>query len=191
MNKTYFISCEYLKENSTINNNVDNNLLNNAIWEAQSIHIQQQTGTKLYKKIVELIESGEITFTQYKDYKELLDDYIRPCCVYWAWYESIPYISFKIVNKGVELQSSDYSNNTAMEQMEYLRDDIRNKAEFYSQRLTDYLCTNKSKYPELLQNNKTDELHPTANQYFSGIQFDCGYTHCNYGYPHCSKDLLH
>ena len=179
MSKIYLVSCDYLKENTTINNNVDNNLLNNSIWEAQSMHIQQITGTELYNKIIGLVENNQIGLAVNVKYKSLLDNYIRPAIVYWAWYESITYIAFKVVNKGIELQNSDYSNNTSIDQMEYLRDEIRNKAEFYSQRLTDFMYQNRSDYPELLGNHHIDQLHPTSNQYFSGIQFDsCGECGC-------------
>lgn len=175
--RVYLISCDYLKENSTINNNVDNNLLNNSIWEGQSIHIQQILGTCLYKAIIELVRSGDIATPQYADYKNLLDEYIQPCTAYWAWYEVIPYIAMKVVNKGIERQSSDYSQPSQLNEMEYLRDEIRNKAEFYSQRLTAFLTENKSHFPEYAQSCGCKELSPTHNQYFSGIQFDhdpCG-----------------
>ena len=122
MSRTYLISCDYLKSHTSINNNVDNTLLNNAIWEAQTIHIQQITGSELYNKVIDLVVSGDIQLPANSDYKTLLDDFLQPTIAYWAWYESIPYVSFKIVNKGVELQNSDYSNNTQLNQMEYLRD---------------------------------------------------------------------
>lgn len=174
MSRTYLISCDYLKSHTSINNNVDNTLLNNAIWEAQTIHIQQITGSELYNKVIDLVVSGDIQLPANSGYKNLLDDFLQPTIAYWAWYESIPYVSFKIVNKGVELQNSDYSNNTQLNQMEYLRDEIRNKAEFYSQRMVTYLKNNRSSYPEY--NSGHDDLNPTNNQYFSGIQFDrnCG-----------------
>lgn len=192
MARVYFISCEYLKEQTPVNNNVDNNLLNNAIWEAQSIHIQQQTGTKLYNKLVDLIRTGTISLPGNAAYKTLLDDYIQPTTAYWAWYESIPYLAMKCVNKGVERQNSDWSVKAELNEVEYLRDDIRNKCEFYSQRLTDFMWENRSKYPELVDNHKLDELHPTGNQYFSGVQFDGDGCACvrSMGYP-CRTITLH
>lgn len=170
--RVYFISVDYLKAHTTINNNVDNNLLNNAIFEAQAIHIQTAMGSKLYNKLCNLISSGDITLPANAVYKTLLDEYVQECVSYWSWVEAIPYIAMKVVNKGVERQISDYSNEAELKEVEYLRDEIRNKAEFFSQRMIDYLQANHDKYPELLENHSIDEMHPSGSQYFSGLQFD-------------------
>lgn len=172
MERIYFISCSYLKSHTTLNDNIDDNLLNSAIWEAQTIHIQQVMGTKLFKKISNLIKSGDINNSQYADYKTLLDNYVVDCTAYWAWVECIPYLAMKTVNKGIERQNSEWSNAAAINEIEYLRDDIRNKAEFYTRRLSDFILENRIRYPEYIQNNRIDEMHPDGGEYFSGIQFD-------------------
>ena len=192
MNRVYFITCEYLKSHTTLNDNIDNNLLNSAIWEAQSIHCLQILGTRLYKKLVTLIESGDIQLPQYSDYKTLLDDYVVDCTAYWAWVECIPYLAMKTVNKGVERQNSEWSNAAQINEIEYLRDEIRNKAEFYSQRLSDYILQNRSLYPEYIQNTQIDEMHPNGGEYFSGVQFDDYGCPCErtMGYPHNCIEIL-
>ena len=61
MNTIYLISTQFLKENTPINDNVADYLLNAAIRDAQTINLQQVTGTKLYKKVLNLVENGTIS----------------------------------------------------------------------------------------------------------------------------------
>lgn len=178
MNRVYFISTQYLKEHSTINNNVDENLLNSAIWEGQTIHVQQLLGTDLFDKISDLIRTGNIALPSNVEYKTLLNDYVMECVSYWAFYEAIPYIRFKVVNKGVESQSSEWSNPTDIQQLEYLQENVMNKAQFYSQRLTNYLLQNSNLFPEYHRNFEIDKMRPTNGNYFSGIVFDGGICPC-------------
>lgn len=175
--RIYLISIDYLKEHTTINANVDTNILNSPIWEAQEINVHQILGTKLYKRILELISNGDINQPSYIKYKELLDDYIQPVCCYWAWLYSLPYLAMKAVNKGVQRQTDENSNNANMQELHYLEETIKDKADFFSQRLADYLLQNRSDYPEYYRNYQIDELQPTQNQAFQGVQFDgdgCG-----------------
>lgn len=180
--RTYFISVDYLKSHTVINSNVADELLLNCIFEAQSIHIQQLTGTDLYNKLLHLVQTNTVSDPANSDYKALLDEYVCPTTAYWAVVEAIPSLAMKIVNKGVERQNSEWSTPSAINEIEYLRDDWRNKAEFFSQRLTNYLLQNRSRYPELLQNKELDKMHPSNGEYFSGIVFDEG------GCP-CSKTM--
>ena len=176
MARTYLISVDYLKEHTTINNNVDTNLLNSPIWEAQEINVHQIIGTKLYKKLLNLVNTNQITDPANVKYKELLDDYVQPVVTYWAWLYSLPYLAMKAVNKGVQRQVDENSNNANLDEVHYLEESIRDKADFFSQRLADFLQQNSSDYPEYYRNNQIDELQPTHNQAFQGIQFDgdCG-----------------
>lgn len=172
MGRTYLISVDYLKEHTTINNNVDTNILNSPIWEAQEINVHQICGSKLYKKLLELISNGNITLPAYSDYKTLLDDYVQPVVCYWAWLYSLPYLAMKAVNKGVQRQTDENSNNATIQEVHYLEENIRDKADFFSQRLTDFLLQNRNLYPEYYRNYQIDELQPTVNQSFQGVQFD-------------------
>lgn len=172
MARVYLISTTYLKSHTPINNNVTDELLNNAIFEAQSIHIQQTIGSRLFNKILNLIETNDINLPVNADYKTLLDDYLMECTAYWAMYEALPYIRYKIVNKGVENQYSDWSSNTDSQEFNRLQEAIGDKAQFFTKRLSDFILENRIRYPEYIQNNRIDEMHPDGGEYFSGIQFD-------------------
>lgn len=182
MDRTYLISTEFLKAHTIINNNVTDELLNNAIFEAQVIHIQQTIGTKLYDKLLTLVRTNDIHQPQYADYKNLLDGYVMECTAYWALYECLPYIRYKVVNKGVETQNSEWSNGVDSQELNRLQESIADKAQFFTRRLSDFILQNRNLYPEYIMNNKIDELHPNGGEYFSGFQFD------SYGCP-CERTM--
>lgn len=182
MDRTYLISTEFLKAHTIINNNVTDELLNNAIFEAQVIHIQQTIGTKLYEKLLTLVRTNDIHQAQYADYKNLLDGYVMECTAYWALYECLPYIRYKVVNKGVETQNSEWSNGVDSQELNRLQESIADKAQFFTRRLSDFILQNRTLYPEYIMNNKIDELHPNGGEYFSGFQFD------SYGCP-CERTM--
>lgn len=182
MDRTYLISTEFLKAHTIINNNVTDELLNNAIFEAQVIHIQQTIGTKLYEKLLTLVRTNDIHQAQYADYKNLLDGYVMECTAYWALYECLPYIRYKVVNKGVETQNSEWSNGVDSQELNRLQESIADKAQFFTRRLSDFILQNRTLYPEYIMNNRIDELHPNGGEYFSGFQFD------SYGCP-CERTM--
>ena len=182
MDRTYLISTSFLKSHTIVNNNVSDELLNNAIFEAQVIHIQQTIGTKLYNKIVGLVRSGDIQNPTYADYKRLLDEYIMECTAYWAVYECLPYVRYKVVNKGVETQNSEWSNGVDSQELNRLQEAIADKAQCFTRRLSDFILQNRTLYPEYIQNTQIDEMHPDGGEYFSGFQFD------SYGCP-CERTM--
>lgn len=182
MDRTYLISTEFLKAHTIINNNVTDELLNNAIFEAQVVHIQQTIGTKLYEKLLTLVRTNDIHQPQYSDYKNLLDGYVMECTAYWALYECLPYVRYKVVNKGVSTQNSEWSNGVDSQELNRLQESIADKAQFFTRRLSDFILQNRTLYPEYIMNNKIDELHPNGGEYFSGFQFD------SYGCP-CERTM--
>lgn len=169
MNTIYLISTQFLKENTPINDNVADYLLNNAIRDAQTINLQQVTGTKLYRKILELVANGTINDAENEKYKILLDDYAQPLILNYAFMYAIPQIRYKVMNVGVVNQSSDNSTPTDARDLQLVIDDARNKAEYYADILGDFLRANFKDYPEYLDNKKLDEKRPQMHQFTCGM----------------------
>lgn len=176
MNKVYLISTQNLKDSSIINNNVDDSLLHNAILEAQEIELQQILGTRLYKYIIGLVEDGTISLPINSEYKQLLDEYCTKVVVYAAMLRAIPYIHYKVMNKGVQTQNSENSSTTSISEMEFIMDKIKNDLEFFSTRLSTYLLANREKFPEYSFVKTIDEIAPEPQQYRSAMVMDDLYT---------------
>lgn len=169
MAKVKFITSEYLKDNTPIDGNVSNTLLDPFIFKAQEIHLQTVLGTLLYEAIKTKIVSGDILLAPDVAYKTLLDEHIQPTLAEWVLFESMPFIGFKLTNKAVTQKNSDSSTPTGIDEIKWLRSSVRDSAEFYTKRLSDYLCTYESLFSELTANRETNELAPKSKRYFGGV----------------------
>ena len=176
-NSTLFITIDYLRDNTVINGNVDSELLEPFIVAAQNVRIESIIGTGLFNDIVTNIDNDTIA----GDNKTLLDDYIQPCLIQWVVYEALPFINYKLTNKAVSTKQGDNSNSSALNEVQYLREQVRNTAEYMSQRVTDYLKANTTLFP-LYQNagDTCDTIRPSSSSYFGGVYLGED-DNCDYG----------
>ena len=134
---------------------------------AQDIHIHPKLGTDLYAKLQSDITGGSLAGV----YRILVDEYIQNALVHWTLYESIPFLGYKIMNKNIVRKTSETSDNASLDELNYLREVVRNTAEWYTERMIDYLRHNNSSYPEYSTSSGAD-LSPTTQNYFSGMNLD-------------------
>ena len=165
-----FISEDTIKKSTTINGNVDVELLLPYVKVAQDIHIHQLLGTDLYDKLQNDISDGDAN-TPTADYKKLLDEYIQPVLIHYSLYECLPFLSYKIMNKDIVRKISETSSAASLEDIKYLRNIVMDTAEYYATRLVDYIKNNTEKYVEYNSNSGAD-LSPTKDTYYSGIVLD-------------------
>tara|TARA_R100001440_G_scaffold3260_1_gene8188 strand:+ start:16314 stop:16874 length:561 start_codon:yes stop_codon:yes gene_type:complete len=159
-----FISEDTIKKSTTINGNVDVELLLPYIKVAQDIHVHQLLGTDLYEKLQSDVAAGSIAGV----YKTLIDEYVQPVLVHYSLYECLPFLSYKIMNKDIVRKISETSSAASLEDIKYMRNIIQNTAEYYSERLIEYLRNNNSSYPEFNTNTGAD-IAPSTQAYFSGM----------------------
>ena len=162
MQNTLLISEAKLKAFTDINNNLDPSLIKSTIREAQIIHITRLLGTKLYDKIIDDVDAGTLT----GNYKSLVDDYVQDALLYWSYYESLESIYLRPRNNGL-LQPQGGDNALSVDMIVYdkKRRSVKNKAEYFSERLVDYLCFNNSLFPEY-GTEQNDEIFPDAGTQF-------------------------
>ena len=70
------ISEQKLKDSSSINLQVDNEILLPYILQSQTLYVETKLGTQLYNKLKDLITNNTIGLPANAAYKTLLDDYI-------------------------------------------------------------------------------------------------------------------
>jgi len=173
------MSMNYYKRNSVINLNVDDELIQPHIIKAQNMNMERILGTNLFNKVLTDISSGSVS----GDTKTLLEDYIQPALVEWTTYQALPYLNYKITNKSVSKKFSDNSDYSELNEINYLKTNIRNDAEYLSDRLTSFLkADNGLLYPEYIKGNvDCDDITPKRKNFFSGIyltgndDYDCKY----------------
>lgn len=160
-----FVNEDKLKSSTAINYNVDTAFLLPFLKIAQDKHLQIILGTKLYNKLQAEITAGTLT----NPYKTLVDDYIQDAIIHYALVEALPFISFQIKNGSITQKNSENGTAATRQDVDYLVQKERDSAEFYGQRIVEYLCNDSSLFPEYSQNTGAD-LNPISNAYYTGIK---------------------
>jgi predicted glycosyl hydrolase (DUF1957 family) len=163
-----FVNEDKLKSSTAINYNVDTAFLLPFLKIAQDKHLQIILGTKLYDKLQNDI-AGVDGATLTGLYKILVDDYIQDAIIHYALVEALPFISFQIKNGSITQKNSENGTAATRQDVDYLVQKERDSAEFYGQRIVEYLCNDSSSFPEYSQNTGAD-LNPISNAYYTGIK---------------------
>lgn len=162
-----FISETALKDNSFLSDNVDPKQLLPTMKMVQDQFVHPLLGTALYKKLQDLVASQPVPDGPYK---LLLDDYLTDVMV-WRVLSELPMpLQYKMLNKGVVTRSGETFQTVSPTDVNTMMDYCRTKAEWYSERVTDYLCENSSLYPEYENpGSGADTIHPDITQYTGGM----------------------
>ena len=166
-----FISEDKLKDSTAINLNVDVNLLLPYVRQAQKLYVETKLGTDLNNKLKDLIVAGTVGAVGNEAYKTLLDDYIGDMLPNWALYNCIPYLRFKVENGNIYSKTSETGTALTTEEAQHLREEVRNTAEYYTERMIDYICNNNSLFPEYNTNTGAD-VNPDNNAYYNGMNLE-------------------
>ena len=162
-----FISEEKLKDSTAINLNVDVNLLLPYVRQAQKLYVETKLGTDLTEKLKNEIKAGTLAGA----YKTLVDDYIGDMLPNWAFYHAIPFLRFKIENGNIYSKTSETGNALSTEEAQHLREEVRNTAEYYTERLIDQVTNNVGSFPEYSTNTGAD-VNPDKNAYYNGMNLE-------------------
>ena len=152
---TLLISPTELKSESLINSNCDDKPLSNIVTTTQEIYLVKITGTALMRKLQELVYNevkglpNNITQEGNEHYLDLLENYVKPYLRYHALKSFIVENSFKFRNAGVVRVSDTNMNYTSVEDIKFLQSHFTTYIAEYEDRLSKYLCSNKSNFPEI------------------------------------------
>lgn len=170
MTDTLLISWTKVKQYTDVNNSLDADLIKNAIREAQDIDLQRIIGTLLYQKLISEVQADTLTGA----YKTLVDDYIQDMLLYAAYYNVLENTFIRTRNNGL-LTPQGGENSASVDKATYemKRTSVRNKFEYYADRLSKYLVETQDSFPELTQNTLLYQQIPDyASQYRSPIIFN-------------------
>ena len=160
-----------LKSYTNINKNVDQDVLKAEIQIAQDIDLQTILGTKFYKQLMAQVgPDGTNTFNA--DELILVNEYCQPFLIQTAYFNAMPQIMYRTVNRGIQTGNAESSTAVDSETFKYLRSIQKQRADFYSQRLIDYLLLGRgqNKFPAYLNTSTLDGMIPDRNQkYNNGI----------------------
>ena len=165
MSYTLFISENRLKRLTAVHANVEPDELIPFVLQAQDIYIQELLGTKFYNNLKDRVISGTTSSME----TDLLNDYIAPTLANYSVYMALPSMNYKIKNKAVLNPSAEEAQNVDLSELKYLRESVKNTAEFYRERTREFLIDNETDFPDYT-NFGIDGMAPNKrNTYSSGI----------------------
>ena len=138
----YFITEQYLKINTPITANVDIieilPLVKNAaiMWSAHTL------GTYFFEDL--LAKYNAMTLNSDETY---LVELMQPSIAWRTCSDAVLELSYQLKNKGVQTQSGDFSAAAELKAVQYLSETYGKKAEFYENRMWQYLRKNKALFP--------------------------------------------
>ena len=164
---TLYISATRLKTDSALGGSVDDDLIMNYILLAQDMHILPALGTELDNDLKAHIQAGSLA----GDNKTLVETYIQPALVQFAFATVLPFLRLRMVNNSVVTMSSEQGGTVGHDELKPLINASMDQGEFYRERLIDYIQNNTSLFPEYSTNTGAD-LNPTTQNYYAGLNLD-------------------
>lgn len=161
-----FVDRDDIVRNSIIDGNVDTDKFIQFLKIAQRMHLENYLGTKLYNKISSDIIAGTLV----DPYLTLKNEYIAPMLIHFAMVNFLPFAQYELKNGGLYKHSSENSQIPTKEEVDFLSQQHRGFAEFYTRRFIDYMSFNANLYPEY-NTNKNDDMHPDKTANFVGWVF--------------------
>jgi hypothetical protein len=164
------ISETKLKNFTNINKNVDMDVLKAEIQIAQDIDLQTILGTLFYNHLLSQVSSTGNTFNA--DETTLVNDYIQPFLIQQAYFQCIPQLMYRTMNRGIVEGIMENATSVDIETMKYLRTIQKQRADFYMTRLQDYLLIGRgqNKFPQYNTQSSIDGMIPDRSQkYNNGI----------------------
>ncbi len=167
---TLFISATRLKNDTALGGSVDDNIITPYILLAQDMHILPVLGTDLCEAIKSKIQAGNLT----GEYKTLVENFIQPALVQFAFTTLAPYLRLRFVNNAIVIMgATEQSSSASYEDIQPLINTANDAGQFYRQRLIDFLDDKGSSvFPELDDNNDAGELSRTTMNYYAGLNLD-------------------
>jgi hypothetical protein len=159
-----------LKNFTNINKNVDMDVLKAEVQIAQDIDLQTILGTKFYNHLLSQVSATGNTFNA--DETALVNDYIQPFLIQQAYFQSIPHLMYRTMNRGIVEGTMENAASVDIATMQYLRNIQKQRADFYMTRLQDYLLIGRgaNKFPDYVSQSTIDGMIPDRSQkYNNGI----------------------
>jgi hypothetical protein len=166
MENVLLVSEQRMKQWTSLDDNIRIDVLTPSIIQAQDIYIQDTLGTLFYKRLKEGVIANDLTTNE----STFLKDYVGPCLIQYALYLLLPNLKYKMVEAGIVNGTSEETQATTLDEMKYLRESALDTAQFYNQRMLEYLQDNPGMFVTY-NNPGTDGMQPNKDTpYFSGLQ---------------------
>lgn len=177
---TMLCSPSAVKAATAVNYNVEDGEVGVAIRRAQDIYLQPIIGTKMLRRLQNLVynavrkEPDNIDDPANEHYAELLNDYVLPLLVAQALDTLYLQISFKIRNIGVSRDADTNIQAASLSDIRHLQDVVRTDVAEYSTRVSRYMYVHKDAFAEELGCTDGVDYPPMLNKKFANTRLWLG-----------------
>jgi hypothetical protein len=166
-----FINRNDIIKNTPLQGAIDADALLPFVRTAQDKFLKNLLGTVLFGYLQDQIVANTVNNLSVY-YQDLLDDYIKNSLIWYACVEYIPFSSVQFKSNGAVKQQSEQGIAPTKGEIDYLKAQAQQNADYYALRLQNYLIAYSQNIPQYLQSigNQTQIYADQSNQYFGGIQ---------------------
>jgi hypothetical protein len=171
MSYALFINRNDIIKNTPLQGAIDADALLPFVRTAQDKYLKNLLGTILFDYLqAEIIANTVGNLSVY--YQDLLDDYIKNALMWYSCVEYIPFSSVQFKSNGAVKQQSEQGIAPTKGEIDYLKAQAQQNADYYALRLQNYLIAYSQFIPQYLQSigNQTQIYPDQSNMYFGGIQ---------------------
>lgn len=163
-----FITRNDIIKNTPLNGSIDADKLLPFVRTAQEKQMYNLLGTVLYEYLQAQIIAGT-PFTGY--YLDLMNDHVKPTLIWYSVVEYVPFSSISFKSEGAVKHLSDQSVAPTQRDIDYLKEQARQNADWYATRLQNYLISYSDQIPQYLESvgNQTQIYPSMENTYFGGL----------------------
>ena len=152
----YFITENYLKTNTPITANVDVTDVTPYIATQAQLRVMPILGTTFFNYMLEVYNDQTATNDE-----ETLIKFIQPVIAWRSAEDAVFGLTYQLKNKGLQLQSGDYSSSVSQREVAFGMEHYAQKASFFEIRLIRYLLKNRLLYTEFISTeNRDTDLRP-------------------------------
>jgi hypothetical protein len=166
-----FINRNDIIKNSPLQGAIDADALLPFVRTAQDKFLKNLLGTVLFDYLQAQIVANTVgSLNVY--YQDLLDDHIKNTLIWYSCVEYIPFSSVQFKSNGAVKQQSEQGIAPSKNEIDYLKQQAQNNADYYALRLQNYLIAYSQFIPQYLESvgNQTQIYPDQSSQYFAGIQ---------------------
>lgn len=154
---TFLTSESFIRSNANINDEVHGKYLQSAMREAQEINLQSVLGTRLLRKLQQLVRTNTVDNEGNEAYKECIDQ-AQFYLLYLVVARLVMITGVHISNFGPNQPTDENMSSLYMQDLGKIEQYYIDKADFFCMMLQNWLLENHADLPELTP-NKVSQLH--------------------------------
>lgn len=178
------VSEQRMKTWTSLDNNIRIDTLTPSILNAQATYIQDTLGSPFFNRLKEGVRANDLT----TDESTFLKDFVGPTLIQYALYILLPNLKYKFVEKGIVSGSSEETDSTSLDELKYLRESALDQAQFYDERMKEYLRDYPALFPIYRTWNQKGMSPNKQNTYYNGLETNIPRRNSLWIYDDCGTD---